>query len=103
MLAEYFVVGQHQTTRITTCIGLLHQFQIRSDVLVVDRNTMKLFEQIKDDAGFPFEQPASDDTRIIANAELLQIVTEFANGLANVVLCLPIEDFLVSPDAASER
>ena len=51
-LGQWFVMSQQQTTRIATGVVLLHQFQITDDVMVVDTDAMKLFQQVEPDVRF---------------------------------------------------
>ena len=51
-LGQWFVMSQQQAARITTGIVLLHQFQITDDVMVIDTDAMKLFQQVEPDVRF---------------------------------------------------
>ena len=87
---------QRQPAQITTGVGLLHQFQIADDMLIVKRVTMKFFKQIKSNVWFMFQQRVADDIQLVIQTNRIDFMAHALQGRDNIVLSLDFQRFFAA-------
>ena len=90
LLGEDFVARQHQPPRVTAGIGHVQQFQIRHDVLVVDRHPIELFEQIEGDVRLPVFDGRAQHAEIALDPQRRDVMAELAERGDHIVFRLPL-------------
>lgn len=73
---QSFVSGQHQAVWIAPGIGHMQEFQIRDHVLIVERDAVKLFQQVKRNMRLPVFNRRADDSEITGGTKRVHFVPQ---------------------------
>jgi hypothetical protein len=86
-----FVVGQSHPAWIATGIRLLHQLEITNDVLIVERVSVKFFEQVKSDVRLVLKQSVADDIQLVVKPDGINVMAHFFQSRNDVKLRLDFQ------------
>ncbi len=96
LLGQILAARQHEPARVAARVGGAKQLEIAGDVLVVDGLAMELLEQIEDDVGFPALDFIADRLELVLHAERPDLVARLAQRGHDVILGLPLVNFLLA-------
>ena len=90
LLRERLVAREDQRARVATCVGNTQQFEVGDDVLVEYGLVLELLEEIEDDVGSPVLDRVSDRFQVFVDAELANLVPDFAQRFDDITLRLEV-------------
>ena len=61
-------MGQKQSPRVAAGVMLLHQFEVTDNVMIVDADSVKLFEEVEPDVRFKLFGCATEIPQVVINA-----------------------------------
>jgi hypothetical protein len=73
--SECLIVSQGESAWITAGVCLLHQFEVANHMLVIQRITMKLFEQVEGDVRFVLHQRITNHVQLIVKTDGINFVS----------------------------
>src|SRR5437762_1610798 len=82
------IVGQSHASRVAACICLLHQLQITDNVLVIERITVKLLEQIECDMRLVLHQRITNYIQLVIKANGINFMTHLPESRGDVIFSL---------------